>query len=498
MSDHPGASLSDSLVASYEMEWTCNDRVLPHMIQYHLVHQIISSEAGIVPEEVAARLCRSLRALRAVAASDLPFDPRFDGLHPCLEARIRDEEGPDVAGWLNAGRARQEIEMVARLLTVRHAMIQALQSLCRYREAMIHFAERECETVIPWQTWLQPAEVASVGYVIEAYVHASSDDFERIMGGLLHTNRSRLQIGQVVPPPFSFDRDKAASMLGMNPCGFPSSIRAYAAADTECALIGDMTIAAGNLTRLAETLYLWCSAEFGLTQFGDSFTGTSHIMPQKRNPYALRNIRPVFTRISGRYQDALNLFTGGAPAIGNGVAHIPNRTIECADDLSLVLNCAADAIETLTVDKSRGDAALKGTWCQAPQLVFTLVRNHGIPFRSAHTLVAELVKMLKESGRPPESLASADISQAGLALLGKEIVIDEETLAGTMNPLEIINSRAGTGPAPAAVRQRLSEAKDNLINDRTRLQALSEKIDQGNAQLNAAVDALTRKHLETH
>ena len=491
MSDTAGSTLGDSLVATYETEWTHRDRVLPHMIDYHLAHQVAAAARGIVPKLMAARLCAPLRKLRHIKADDLPFDARLDGLHPCLEARIRKDEGADIADWLNAGRARQEIEMVARLLAARSALMGALRTHCAYRASLLDIAERECETVIPWQTWAQPAEVATAGYIFEASALAAADDFARLNAGLDRLNRSRADIGQIVPPPMPMDRDRVAGFLGLTTGGFPSSLRAYAAADTECAVIGDLAVAAGNIARIAETLYLWCSAEFGLARFGDSFTGTSHIMPQKRNPYALREVRPMFTRIAGRYQDALHLFTGGAPGIGNGVVHIPNRTIACADDMALISDCLADALKTVTFDRRRGLAALRGTWCQAPQLVFTLVSEAGIPFRSAHTLVAALVKRLAAQNREPETVDVSDIATAAETSIGQKVSLNAETLRTVMDPRAIVDSRANGGPAPTDVRRRLDDARKRLADDIASLDEMQSRIDAGKDELDAAIMALS-------
>jgi len=490
MSQHAGSDLAHSLVATYETEWTHRDTVLPHMIDYHLAHQVAAAAKGFVPRDMAAKLCEALRGLRETKADDLPFDARLDGFHPCLEARIRKDFGADVAGWLNAGRARQEIEMVSRLMAARSALLEGLESLCRYRAALLAAAAREAETVIPWQTWLQPAEVATAGYIFEASALAAADDFDRLFAGLGRANRSRADVGQIVPPPMAFDRSRVAEFLGMTEPDFGSSVRAYAAADTECAIIGDLSVAAGNMARLSETLYLWCSAEFGLAQFSDAFTGTSHIMPQKRNPYALRTVRPMFTRIAGRYQDALHLFAGSMPAIGNGVVHIPNRTIDCATDFSLIGACMADALATVTFNKDRGLEALKGSWCQAPQLVFTLVSEAGIPYRSAHTLAAALVKSLGEQDRAPESMTPDDIASAAEASIGETVTLSAESLRAVLGPRAIVESRSDGGPAPEALRERLERAAKQLENDLAAMKEVQVRIETGRSDLEREVDAL--------
>lgn len=481
-----------ALCRTYDQEWAHGDAVLPRMIDYHLAHQVVASEAGIVPPGVAATLCTHLESLRRVSAAALPYRSELDGLHPCLEARIASDLGAESAGWLNAGRARQEIEMVSRLLLMRDALLNTIASQLAARGALLELAAREAETVMPWQTWGQPGEVATAGYVLETAALAAADDTRRLLRDLEDASRSRAEIGQIVPPPFAYDRARLAGLLGLG-APVPSSLRAYASGDTECALLAHLAIAGANLARLAETLFIWCSTEFGLARFGDAFTGTSHIMPQKRNPYALREVRPLFTRIAGRAHDALHLFGGGAPMIGNGVVHIPNRAWESLVDLDLLQRALAAALPTLEIDRARARAALQGSWCQAPQLVFALVADGGLPFKQAHHVVARLVRSLESSGRPPEALTAEDIAAAAEQAIGQRVEIPAATLQSVFDPIVQVASRSNGGPAPAALRARLEGARTALAQDRAELAAWRARVAKGRTELNAGVRALTQR-----
>ncbi len=490
MSDQgPGTGIHPALARSYDEEWTHGDAVLPRMIDYHLAHQVAASEAGIVPPAIACALCTHLQALRGLSAAALPYRSELDGLHPCLEARIAADLGADTAGWLNAGRARQEIEMVSRLLLVRDTLLETLESQLAVREALLEVAAREAHTVMPWQTWAQPGEVATAGYVLEASALAVADDTRRLQRDLDDLSRSRADIGQVVPPPFAWDRERVARLLGLT-APLPSSLRAYAAADTECALLSHLAIAGANLARVAETLFIWCSAEFGLARFGDAFTGTSHIMPQKRNPYALREVRPLFTRIAGRAHDALHLFGGGAPMIGNGVVHIPNRAWESLVDLDLLHRALAAALPTLEIDRERARAALQGSWCQAPQLVFSLVADRGLPFKQAHHVVAALVRALEADGRAPETITAEDVARAAEDAIGRRVEVPPATLRGVFDPAALVASRGNGGPAPSALGARLEQARAVLAQDRAELETWRRRVHDGRRALQAAVRSL--------
>lgn len=481
-----GAGIHPALSRTYDEEWTHGDAVLPRMIDYHLAHQVVASEAGIVPAAVAAALCAHLESLRELPAAELPYRSELDGLHPCLEARVAADLGAETAGWLNAGRARQEIEMVSRLLLVRDALLDTLESQLALREALLEVAAREAETLMPWQTWAQPGEVATAGYVLEAAALAAADDSRRLLRDLADASRSRAEIGQIVPPPFGYDRERVAQLLGLS-APVPSSLRAYAAGDTECALLSHLAIAGANLARLAETLFTWCSAEFGLARFGDAFTGTSHIMPQKRNPYALREVRPLFTRIAGRASDALHLFGGGAPMIGNGVVHIPNRAWESLADLDLLHRALGAALPTLEIDRERARAALQGSWCQAPQLVFSLVADCGLPFKQAHHVVAALVRALAADGRAPDTVTAEDIARAAEDAIGRRVAVPPATLQGVFDPAALVASRSNGGPAPSALEARLLQARADLAQDRAELETWRAGIRAGRNALERAL-----------
>lgn len=482
-------TIDAALSRTYDEEWTHGDAVLPRMIDYHQAHQIVASEAGIVPPEIASALCRQLQSLRGVSAADLPYRSELDGLHPCLEARVAAEAGAETSGWLNAGRARQEIEMVARLLLVRDSLLDTITSQISVRAALIDAAEREAKTVMPWQTWGQPAEVATAGYVLEASALAVADDTRRLLRDLADISRSRADIGQVVPPPFAYDRERVGRFLGLS-APVESSLRAYGSGDTECTLLSHLAVAGGNLARLAETLFVWCSAEFALARFGPAFTGTSHIMPQKRNPYALRLIRPLFSRISGRAVDALHLFAGGAPMIGNGVIHIPNRAYESVVDLDLVQRSLAGAIPSLEIDRAHARASLEGSWCVAPQLVFSLVAECHMPFKQAHHVVAHLVHSLEADRRGPETLTPEDVAHAGEVATGRRLDVSETLVKCVFDPLALVKTRNNGGPAPTALASRLGEAREALARDGEVVANWRARVENGRASLQDAMRRL--------
>lgn len=477
-----------SLVVAYEYEWGNSRRVFRPLIEYNTAYLVVAGEAGVVPAEALAHLVRSLVKIGDDGFDALDYRPERDGLQPNIEAAAAQRAGA-AAGWLSVGRARQECELNARQIVVRDALLDVLGQVRDLSRALLALARRHDRSVMPFHTWAQHAEPVTFGYYLAATTRALLDDHARIEHAFVRLNRSRGGIGQVVPPPMPVDRGRLAELLGFDGI-LPNSLHGYSSLDLELAVLSSLAIFTANLARFAETLFLWASTDFGFLRFGSSFTGTSYAMPHKRNPYALRLARPAAARVAGALAETTQLFAGGLELVGNGVIHVPNRTIEAIDVVRDLCAVLAEAIPTIEVNRSRMHASAVGGMGSSPQLVFHLVEHHGIPYRQAHELTGRIVSRAMAEGISLVHLPAAVIEEVINDGQQPGHAIDTDALARALDPEAVVASRGGGGPSPESVATEIESMSTALLSIDAALDVHRERRRQGRERLARRVGAI--------
>ncbi|MCZ7598776.1 MAG: lyase family protein [Gammaproteobacteria bacterium] len=283
--------------------------------------------------------------------------------------------------------------------------------------------------------------------------------------------------------------DASPRLLGFDGI-LPNSLHGYSSLDLELAVLSSLAIFTANLARFAETLFLWASTDFGFLRFGSSFTGTSYAMPHKRNPYALRLARPAAARVAGALAETTQLFAGGLELVGNGVIHVPNRTIEAIDVVRDLCAVLAEAIPTIEVNRSRMHASAVGGMGSSPQLVFHLVEHHGIPYRQAHELTGRIVSRAMAEGISLVHLPAAVIEEVINDGQQPGHAIDTDALARALDPEAVVASRGGGGPSPESVATEIESMSTALLSIDAALDVHRERRRQGRERLARRVGAI--------
>ena len=252
-----------------------------------------------------------------------------------------------------------------------------------------------------------------------------------------------------------------------------------------------------GLGRVLQDFLLWCTMEFGYLRLGDGFVQSSSIMPQKRNPVALEHARAIGSKAVGQAQ-----------AIVTAVHNTPfGDIVDTEDDLQpLVASMFRDATRTVTLvaatmrrrdfDVARLAARAGDGGTTLTELADTLVRDHGLPFRSAHGIAALLLKAQTED--PGVSLSAA-LESASQAMLGRPLDYSEAELQKIMSPAHFVRSgRTWGGPAPAETARAIAESR-RLAGRRPRAwQARRDHLARAEAALEARVQAamtpMARRH----
>ncbi|HEY7172612.1 MAG TPA: argininosuccinate lyase [Vicinamibacterales bacterium] len=438
---------------------------LSPLMAIHYSHLVMLADRGIVSPDDARAIREALDGVSQADVRRVTYDGTYEDLFFYVERLIVEACGDDVAGRLHTARSRNDIDMTMYRMRQREFVLGLMAAALELRRCLLDLAERHRETVFAVHTHTQRAQPTTVAHYLLAVVEQLERDTARLKGAYDRTNRNPLGACAITGTGFDIDRELTSDLLGF--CG-PTG-NTYGSIATIDYLLESTSAAAvllAGLGRFVQDLLLWSTAEFDYVRLGDGFVQSSSIMPQKRNPVALEHARAIGSKALGQAQ-----------AIVTSVHNTPfGDIVDTEDDLQpLVFSMFRDATRTVKLvaaamrtaefDAARLEARAAEGWTTLTELADTLVRDHGIPFRSAHAVAGRLIAARQRDATAP--LASL-LAEAAAEVLGAPIQYSETALARILSPRHFVEVR-GThgGPAPEETARAAAVARALLEEDQT-------------------------------
>ena len=312
---------------------------------------------------------------------------------------------------------------------------------------LIEIAVDHVETVMPGYTHLQRAQPVTLAHHLLAYVEMFGRDIERFTQARERTDVMPLGAGALAGTTLPIDRLMVARELGFKRVA-ENSMDAVADRDFAVDFLAAAALTAIHLSRMAEEIILWTSAEFGFAELPDEFATGSSMMPQKKNPDLLELIRGKSGRIVGDLMAMLTILKGLPLAYNSDLQEDKERVFDAVDTLKPVLDLLAKFWPRLTFRPSVMQAAAGGFGLATDLAEYLVARQ--VTFREAHEAIGSLVRETAARGGRLEDVTLEDLRRYSpafgpdaLELLSAESSIRARKLIG--------------GPAPATVRKRLKE-----------------------------------------
>jgi argininosuccinate lyase len=261
-------------------------------------------------------------------------------------------------------------------------------------------------------------------------------------------NESPLGAAALAGTGFPIDRDMTAKALGFDR-PMANSIDAVSARDFALEALAAVAICAQHLSRLAEEIVIWSSAQFGFVKLSDAWSTGSSIMPQKRNPDAAELVRAKTGRAIGSLVQLLTIMKGLPLAYSKDMQEDKAATFEAFDALDLSLQAMAGMIATMEANPERMRAAADSGFSTATDLADWLVRELNIPFREAHHITGAAVKAAEAAG-----VALPDLPLAELQKIEKRIT--DKVFAVLTVEASVACRQSYGGTAPARVREQVA------------------------------------------
>ena len=417
-------------------------------------HAAMLAAQGILTDSDAEAIREGLlTVLSEIEKGEFQFSTALEDIHMNVESRLKEIIG-EPAGRLHTGRSRNDQVATDFKLWVRDQFDAAEGALVALIQALLAQAEAGAEWVMPGFTHLQTAQPVTWGHHMMAYVEMFGRDLSRVRDARARMNESPLGAAALAGTSFPIDRHMTAEALGFDR---PAANSLDAVSDRDFALefLSVASICAMHLSRFAEELVIWSSAQFRFVTLSDRFSTGSSIMPQKKNPDAAELIRAKIGRIFGANVALMTVMKGLPLAYSKDMQEDKEQVFDAADNWMLALAAMEGMVKDMSANTESLEAAAGSGFSTATDLADWLVRALNMPFRDAHHVTGALVAMAESRG-----CDLPDLSLDDMRSVHTNITEDVYGVLGVHNSVASRVSYGGT--APSEVRKQIARWKDIL------------------------------------
>ena len=406
-------------------------------------HAAMLAKQGIITKADAAAITKGLDEIKAeIETGKFKFSHALEDIHLNIESRLKELIG-DAAGRLHTARSRNDQVATDFRLYVRDYIDQLDMGLADLQQALAQKAETHAATIMPGFTHLQSAQPVTFGHHLLAYVEMLSRDRGRFDDARKRMNENPLGAAALAGTSFPIDRHMTSKDLGFDR-PTRNSMDSVAARDYALEVLAAASICAIHLSRLAEEIVIWCSAQFRFVSLSDKFTTGSSIMPQKRNPDAAELVRAKPGRILGAFT-ALAVVMKGLPlTYSKDMQEDKEQTFDALDNLALAIAAMAGMVRDMEPNKDIMKAAAGSGYSTATDLADWLVQNLKMPFRDAHRVTGRIVALAEKKSCSLSELSledmqsiSSGITKAVFKVLTVEASVASRTSFGGTAPVNV-------------------------------------------------------------
>ena len=439
----------DALAAEYNNSLSFDHRLGAVDVRGSQAWARALGRAGILQATEVQQIIAGLELVQQeLADGSFEFQPSDEDIHTAVERRLVELVGT-VGGKLHTGRSRNDQVATDFRLWVMQAIQDIQANLSGVQAALVRRAEIDFELILPGYTHLQRAQPILLSHWWLGHFWSLQRDLERLSSLYSRTSVMPLGSAALAGTPFSIDRQALASDLGFAVASW-NSLDAVADRDFAVEFLFCAALIGVHLSRLAEMLILYATAEFGYIQLADAYSTGSSLMPQKKNPDPLELTRGKSGTLIGQLTGLLAVLKGTPSAYDKDLQEDKVPVFQAADTLHAMLPVMAGLLDTLTIRQENLRDALDPAMLATDLADYLVAR--GIPFRSAHHLVGQVVKKADELGVPLDQVPLAELQSIHPAFQPDVVSLFDFKSA-------VSQRRAQGGTAPAAVQEQLVEAK---------------------------------------
>jgi len=444
-----------ALSASTHFDW----RLAPYDIAGSRAHARVLHRAKLLTDGELTAMLAALDTLDADVESGA-FTPTVadEDVHTALERGLIERAGPDLGGKLRAGRSRNDQVATLFRMWLRDAARRVAHGVTGVIEALLHQADQHPSAVMPGRTHLQHAQPVLLAHHLLAHVQALLRDLDRLRDWDDRAAVSPYGSGALAGSSLGLDPAAVADDLGFA-APAANSIDGVAARDFAAEIAFCLAMVGVDLSRLAEEVIIWTTAEFGYARLDDAWATGSSIMPQKKNPDVAELARGKAGRLIGNLTGLLAVLKAQPLAYNRDLQEDKEPLFDSVEQLELLLPAIAGMVGTLRFDTARIASWAPAGFTLATDIAEWLVRQ-GVPFRVAHEAAGDCVRIAESRGVGLEALTDEEL--AGVHPVLSPEVRDVLTVEGS-----IASRDAYGGTAPARVAEQRAQVTEVLSDLRS-------------------------------
>jgi argininosuccinate lyase len=461
---------------------------LAPLMSIHYAHLVMLTERAIVPPRDARAIRTALDGISLDDVRSVRYDGTCEDLFYFVDRLIVEACGEDAAGRLHTARSRNDIDMTMYRMEQREMILALIEGANVLSRALIDLADAHREDVFAAHTHTQPAQPSTIAHYLLAVVEQLERDVVRLRAAYASTNLNPLGSCAITGTGFPIDRARTTELLGFD-AATGNTYGSIATVDYLLESVSAAAVLLAGLGRVVQDLLLWCTTEFGYLRLGDGFVQSSSIMPQKRNPVALEHARALGSKALG--QTGAILLTVHNTPFGDIVDtedDLQPLVFSMFKDANRAVRLVSAAMRSAEFDRARLAERAGQGWITVTELADTLVRDHGVPFKTSHAIASKLVKECTQ--RPGEPRAAV-LREVTSSVLGRPIEYDDAALDEILSARHFVSVRTTPGgPAPQETARAIAASRARLAGDEAWLAETRQKLAHAGEKLKASAALL--------
>ena len=403
----PGADVAQ-FTESISFDW----RLWRHDILGSIAHATMLRKIGVLSRDELMAIVKALDDIgRRIGKGKFQWQPELEDVHMNIEAALT--RRVPAGAKLHTARSRNDQVALDLRLWLRDEIFDLANEIRLLQRALVGLGEKNAGVLVPGYTHLQRAQPVYFAHHLLAYVEMLARDWERLKDCFKRVNVCPLGSGALAGSTLPLDRELVARLLGFvdakdKPQLSQNSMDAVSDRDFAIEFCSAAALLGVHLSRLAEDVILWASAEFNFIRIADAYTTGSSLMPQKKNPDVAELARGKSGRLIGNLVALLTLLKGLPMSYNRDLQEDKQRLFDSADTARATVRLMSAMIENTSVNAAACRAAANDPALLATDLADYLVRK-GLPFRQAHHIVGVAVARAEALSKPLNRLTLEEL-----------------------------------------------------------------------------------------
>jgi len=446
-------------VADFTSSLEFDRRIFQADILTNRAHTTMLVEQEIIPGTIGKQILNALEQLEKEGIDALDLDSAVEDIHMAVENYVTSVMGPD-AGFMHTAKSRNDQVATDLKIALKEEIREIQKELITFIEIILEMATENLDTLMVGYTHLQHAQPTTFAHHLLSYAQALKRDYGRLQDAYHRMDLCPLGSAALTTTSFPINRERTAELLGFSG-PMENSIDGVSSRDFIAETVFALTMLGTTLSKICEELIIWSTYEFRMVELGDDFSSTSSIMPQKKNPDVAEIVRGKTAVLNGELVTILTIIKSLPQSYNRDLQEVTPHLWKATDTLSSALTITMGMLSSAKFKGERGEELARANFSAATELADLMVRDAGLPFRTAHQIVGRAVTVALDKSMKAEDIDTHFLDEISQELTGQTLNIDNAVVKQSLNPKDIIQSRKVIGgPAPSMVQKVIGNLRD--------------------------------------